>query len=83
MNPPLMPPMMAPPGAPSLPGQMNGVPRPPTMIAQPTVPGSTGAPPSGAPSMVPSVTYQANQGASTSGGFDSFNVNAAAPEANH
>lgn len=82
MNPPLMPPMMAPPGAPSLPGQMNGVPRPPTMIAQPTVPGSTGAPPSGAPSMVPPVTYQANQGA-TSGGFDSFNVNAAAPEANH
>ncbi|KAB5563946.1 hypothetical protein DKX38_004000 [Salix brachista] len=82
MNPPLMPPMMAPPGAPSLPGQMNGVPRPPTMIAQPTVPGSTGAPPSSAPSMGPPVTYQANQGA-TSGGFDSFNVNAAAPEANH
>lgn len=84
MNPPMMPPMMAPPGAPSLPGQMNGVPRPPTMIAQPNVPGSTAAPtPSGPPSMGPPVTYQANQAATTSGGFDSFNVNATAPEANH
>ncbi|CAK7356632.1 unnamed protein product [Dovyalis caffra] len=80
----VMPPMMAPPGAPSLPGQMNGVPRPPVM-AQPTVPGSTAAPtpPSGAPSMVPPATYQANQAATTSGGYDSFNVNASAPEANH
>ncbi|KAG5229095.1 D-glycerate kinase [Salix suchowensis] len=38
-----MPPMMAPPGAPSLPGQMNGVPRP-SVVAQPTVSGSTAAP---------------------------------------
>jgi U1 small nuclear ribonucleoprotein C len=33
--------------------------------------------------MGPPVTYQANQAATTSGGFDSFNVNAAAPETNH
>ncbi|KAJ4826221.1 hypothetical protein Tsubulata_005783 [Turnera subulata] len=81
---PMMPPMMAPPGAPSLPGQLNGAPRPPTMMAPTSVPGSTApsGPPGGAP-MIPPPAYQANPPAPTSGSFDSFNVNAPAPETNH
>uniref|UniRef100_A0A2P2PL55 U1 small nuclear ribonucleoprotein C n=1 Tax=Rhizophora mucronata TaxID=61149 RepID=A0A2P2PL55_RHIMU len=80
---PPMPPMVAPPGAP-LPCQVNSVPRPPTGIA-PTIPGGMPAPvpSSGAPSMVPPTTYQSLPVTSASGGFDNFNVNAPAPEANH
>ncbi|KAJ8748374.1 hypothetical protein K2173_003011 [Erythroxylum novogranatense] len=79
-------PMMAPPGAPSIPGHLNGVPtpRPPAVIGPPTVSGSTAAaaPPTGAPSMVPPGSYQGPP-ATSSGGFDNFNANAPAPEASH
>ncbi|KAK2649305.1 hypothetical protein Ddye_016794 [Dipteronia dyeriana] len=82
MHAPGMPPMMAPPGAPPAPGQLNGLPRPPAVMNPTAAPGNT-APPvssSGAPSMPTPSAYQANP---TSGGFDSYNVNAQAPEANH
>nr|POE56118.1 u1 small nuclear ribonucleoprotein c [Quercus suber] len=58
---PAVAPMMAPPGAPSLPAQLNPIPRPPGSVAT-TVPGSTAAPTSsnGAPPMVTPPLYQAN-----------------------
>lgn len=77
---PGMPPMMAPPGAPSAPGQLNGFPRPPAVM-NPTAVSGSAAPPassSGAPSMATPQTYQANPTVPTSG-----NVNAQAPEMNH
>jgi U1 small nuclear ribonucleoprotein C len=77
-----MAPMMVPPGAPSLPGQLNAIPRPP-MSAPTTVPGSTAAAtPNGAPRMVAPPLYQASPVPSTSGGYD-LNANAQATEANH
>lgn len=80
---PAMAPMMAPPGAPSLPAQLNPIPRPPGSVAT-TVPGSTAAPTSnGAPPMLTPPLYQANLVASTGGGYDSLNANTQAPEANH
>lgn len=81
---PAMAPMMAPPGAPSLPAQLNPIPRPPGSVAT-TVPGSTAAPTSsnGAPPMLTPPLYQANPVASTGGGYDSLNANTQAPEANH
>lgn len=63
-----------PPGAPSLPGQVNGLPRPMTMNPLPMVPGSTSAS-SGAPPMFTPAMYQSNPAAPTSGGFDSSNMN--------
>lgn len=82
---PGMPSMMAPPGAPSMPmPPLNSLPRPPTMNVPPAVPGSTSTPTSGgAPSMMTQPMYQANPAGPTSGGFDSFNINAQGPEANH
>ncbi|XP_012092354.1 U1 small nuclear ribonucleoprotein C isoform X2 [Jatropha curcas] len=75
------PQMVAPPGASSLSGQVNGIQRPPMIIPPSMAPGSTAAP-SGAPSMVPPPTYQTNSAVSTNGGFDSF-ANTPAPGANH
>ncbi|KAF8392530.1 hypothetical protein HHK36_022873 [Tetracentron sinense] len=73
---PTMPSMVGPPGAPSLPMQVNGLPGPPTMNAPTTVPGGTEAPTSdGAPTMITPAMYQANPPAPTSGAFDSFNIN--------
>lgn len=83
---PGMPPMMAPPGAPSLPGQVNGLPRPPTLAPPPTVPGTAATPTSsnGAPTMATlPAPYQTNPAAPTSGGFDNFSANAQPSEANH
>lgn len=75
---------MMPPGAPSLPGQVNAIPRPPTVNVPTMVPGSTATPTSNAsPSMVTPVMYQANPAAPTSGSFDGFNINTQAPEASH
>jgi U1 small nuclear ribonucleoprotein C len=83
MSSPSMAPMMVPPGAPSLPGQLNAIPRPP-MSAPTTVPGSTAAPTSnGAPRMVAPPLYQAGPAPSTSGGYDNPHANAQATEANH
>jgi U1 small nuclear ribonucleoprotein C len=80
---PTMPPMMVPPGAPSFPGQLNAIPRPPVSAAT-TVPGSTAGPTSnGAPPMVTPPLYQASPAPSTSGGYDNLNANAQATEANH
>ena len=66
-----MPPMMAPPGAPSLPGQVNGLPRPPTLAPPTTVPGAAMTPTSsnGAPTMAMPAPYQTNPAVPTSGGF--------------
>ncbi|KAJ4956558.1 hypothetical protein NE237_013341 [Protea cynaroides] len=76
--PPNMPPIMGPPSATSLPMQLNGLPRPPTVNPSTTVPGSTVSPASnGAPSMISPSMYQTNPTAPTSGGFDSFNMNGA------
>lgn len=82
---PGMPPMVAPPGAPSLPGQINGVPRPPTLAPLTTVPGTATTPTSSnaAPTMVTPASYQTNPAAPTGGGFDNFNANAQPSEANH
>lgn len=82
---PGMPPMMAPPGAPSLPSQINGLSRPMTMNAPMMVPGSSGMPTSSGapPPMFTPGVYQANPTAPTTAGFDSSNVNAQASEANH
>lgn len=82
MSAPGMPSMVAPPGAPPVPGQVNGLPRP--VVLNPTaVPGSAAPPASstGAPTMVTPSPYQANSSVPTSGGFDGFN--AQAPESNH
>ncbi|GLU03434.1 hypothetical protein SLE2022_206350 [Rubroshorea leprosula] len=77
-----MPPMLAPPGAPSFPGQMNALPRPPTLAPPTTVPGSaTPASANGAPSMVTPTPYQGNPAVPTSVGFDNFNSSAQPPEA--
>ena len=61
-----MAPMMAPPGAPSLPAQLNPIPRPPGSVGT-TVPGSIAAPTSSndAPLMITPPLYQANAVAST------------------
>ncbi|GFZ13694.1 C2H2 and C2HC zinc fingers superfamily protein [Actinidia rufa] len=81
---PGLPPMMAPPGAFPFPGQVNGLPGPPTMTAPTGVPGTAVTPTaSGATSMVTPVMYQPNSAAPTSGGFDSFNMSTQASEANH
>uniref|UniRef100_A0A5B6YYI4 U1 small nuclear ribonucleoprotein C n=1 Tax=Davidia involucrata TaxID=16924 RepID=A0A5B6YYI4_DAVIN len=77
---PNMPPMVAPPGAPSFPGQLNGFPRHPTANPLTMVPGSTAMPASSG--LVTPAMYQANPAAPPSGSFDSFNMNAQAPEAN-
>ncbi|TQD94971.1 hypothetical protein C1H46_019402 [Malus baccata] len=75
-------PMMAPPGAPSMPGQLNAPMRPPPALnPPPAVPGSAapnasnGAPPMAAPPM-----YQPNPTAPTSGGYESFNPNTQPPD---
>lgn len=79
---PHMIPMMAPPGAPSMPGQLNAPMRPPPALnPPPAVPGSAapnasnGAPPMAAPPM-----YQPNPTAPTSGGYESFNPNTQPPD---
>ncbi|CAK8572869.1 unnamed protein product [Lathyrus sativus] len=78
-----MPQMMPPPGAPQIPGQLNTLPRPPSLVPPPAVPGSTVPPPSnGAPSMASSAMYQASAPPPSSGGYDNHNANAQAPEAN-
>lgn len=80
---PIMPPMVVPPGAP-MPGQVNGLPRLPTMSGPSGVPGSMVTPTtSAATSMVFPVTYQASSAAPTSGGGGGFDLNAQPPEANH
>jgi len=77
-----MPPMLPPPAAPQVSGQLNTLPRPPSLAPPPTVPGSTAPPASnGAPSMVSSAVYQANPPAP--GGYDNYNASAQAPEGNH
>ncbi|CAK9175886.1 unnamed protein product [Ilex paraguariensis] len=84
MSAPAMPPVMVPPGAPSLPGQVNGTPGPVTMNAPSMVPGSTGtASSSGAPSMFTPAIYQANAAAPTAGSIDNSITNSQAPEASH
>ncbi|KAF5782556.1 putative U1 small nuclear ribonucleoprotein C [Helianthus annuus] len=82
---PGMPPMVAPPGAPSMPGQVNnGVPRPLTVSAPMMAPGSSGTPTSGAPPpMFTPTMYQANPTASAPGGFESPNASAQPQETNH
>ncbi|XP_039043737.1 U1 small nuclear ribonucleoprotein C-like [Hibiscus syriacus] len=79
----LLPPMVAPPGAP-LPGQINGLPRPPTLAPPTKNPGTATTPTSsnGPPSIVvPSqVTGPATQ---TSGGFDNANANSQPSGANN
>ncbi|KAJ1392721.1 Zinc finger C2H2 superfamily [Sesbania bispinosa] len=81
---PTMPPTIPPPGAPFVPGQANPVPRPPTLAPPTIVPGSTPTPASnGAPPTVSSAMYQANPSAPSTGGYDSYNANAQAPEGNH
>ncbi|MCL7050382.1 hypothetical protein MKW94_024426 [Papaver nudicaule] len=57
---------MAPPGAPSMPMQMNGLPRPPSMAPPPTVPGG----------LTP--TSNGNPTPPTSGAFDGYDINNAA-----
>ncbi|KAL1339330.1 hypothetical protein HN51_027495 [Arachis hypogaea] len=84
MSAPPMQPMVPPPGAPQVPGQLSSLPRPPTLAPTPTVPGSTAPPASnGAPSIAPPAMYQANPTAPATGGYDSYNANAQAPEGNH
>ncbi|KAF9621117.1 hypothetical protein IFM89_016611 [Coptis chinensis] len=74
---PMMPPMVAPPGAPSMPMQVNGLPRPPTMNPPLIMPGGTStAVTNGLPSLVTQAVYQGNPTASGSGAFDSYNNNA-------
>lgn len=79
---PTMPPMAHPPGPPLAPGQASTIPRPPTLAPPPSAPGSTTTPTSnGAPSVVSSAMYQANPAPPTStGGYESYNANAQAPE---
>ncbi|XVF07188.1 hypothetical protein REPUB_Repub06bG0117100 [Reevesia pubescens] len=71
-----MPPMMAPPGAPSFPGQVNGLPRPLT-LAPPTTAletATTHSSSNGASTMSTLAPYQTDPAAPTSGGFDNFNA---------
>lgn len=78
-----MPQMIPPPGAPQIPGQLNTLPRPPSLAPPPAVSGSTAPPPSnGAPSMASSVMYQANAPPPSSGGYDNHIANAQAPGSN-
>ncbi|KAI5399245.1 U1 small nuclear ribonucleoprotein C isoform X2 [Lathyrus oleraceus] len=78
-----MPQMMPPPGAPQIPGQLNTLPRPPSLAPPPAVPGSTAPPPSnGAPSIASSAMYQANAPPPSSGGYDNHNAISQAPGAN-
>lgn len=76
-----MPPMLAPPGAPSIPGQVNAPLRPPTINVPSTIPGNTTTPTSskGPPSLPTPVMYQANPVPPSSGSYDSFNPNTQAP----
>ncbi|THG10779.1 hypothetical protein TEA_010687 [Camellia sinensis var. sinensis] len=85
MSAPVMPPMVGPPAAAAaLPGQITNLPRPPPMGAPSAVPGTTMTPASVSTSMVTPAMYQAaNSAPPTSGGFDSFNMSAQAPEADH
>ncbi|CAL5370145.1 unnamed protein product [Camellia sinensis] len=77
--------MVGPPAAAAaLPGQITNLPRPPPMGAPSAVPGTTMTPASVSTSMVTPAMYQAaNSAPPTSGGFDSFNMSAQAPEADH
>ncbi|XP_058082062.1 U1 small nuclear ribonucleoprotein C [Magnolia sinica] len=72
---PTMPSMMGPPGATSMPMQMNGLPRPPMM--NPLTPASGGmtTPTSNGAGSMPGM-YQPNPATATSGGFDAFNISA-------
>lgn len=70
---PGMSPMAVPPGAPSLPGQVNGQ-MSMAMNLPPMVPGSTPAS-SGAPPMFTPAMYHAIPSAPTTGGLDSYNTN--------
>ncbi|CAL5425743.1 unnamed protein product [Camellia sinensis] len=81
----VMPPMVGPPAAAAaLLGQITNLPRPPPMGAPSAVPGTTMTPASVSTSMVTPAMYQAaNSTPPTSGGFDSFNMSAQAPEADH
>ena len=85
MSAPVMPPMVGPPAAAAaLLGQITNLPRPPPMGAPSAVPGTTMTPASVSTSMVTPAMYQAaNSATPTSGGFDSFNMSAQAPEADH
>ncbi|KAI3909093.1 hypothetical protein MKW92_032739 [Papaver armeniacum] len=67
---------MPPPGAPSMPMQMNGLLRPPTMGPPPTVPGGI-TPTSNAPPN-PGVMHQGNPTALATGAFDGYNFSDAA-----
>ncbi|KAI3894618.1 hypothetical protein MKW92_035434, partial [Papaver armeniacum] len=67
---------MPPPGAPSMPMQMNGLLRPPTMGSPPTVPGGI-TPTSNAPPN-PGVMHQGNPTALATGAFDGYNLSDAA-----
>lgn len=72
-----MPPMMAPPGASSLPGPPPGAPlRPPAVNVPTTIHGSATTPTSNGAPTLPTM-YQANP---AGGGYDGFN--AQAPESN-
>lgn len=76
-SPPMMPAMVTPPGAPSLPAQITG-------NVSTTVPGSVPTPTSNAPlsmGMATPVMYQPNPATPNSQGFESFNINAQAHEA--
>lgn len=78
-----MPSMMAPPGAPSLPGAPPGAPlRPPAVNVPTSIPGSTATPTSSSSAPTLQAMYQANPAAPTSGGYDSFNANTQASESN-
>ena len=82
---PGMQPMTAPPGAPSLPAQVNGVPRPPPLAPPTTVPGTATTPTSsnGVPTMVTPPPYQSTPAAPASGGFDNFRANVQPSQANY
>ncbi|XP_076907676.1 uncharacterized protein LOC143564212 [Bidens hawaiensis] len=95
---PGMPPMLAPPGAPTMPGQVaqvnpsipgqvnNGVLRPITLSAPMMAPGISGNPTSGAPPpMFAPTMYQPNptSSAPAPGGFESPNASAHSQETNH
>ncbi|KAK4482219.1 hypothetical protein RD792_009363 [Penstemon davidsonii] len=78
MSGPPMPQMIPPPGAPPLPGQINGLQRPVTAPPQ-FIPGSAGIPTSGAPPMFAPPVYQGHVSLQTSGSNDGSN-NAQGPE---
>lgn len=75
-GPSTMPSMLSPPGAPSMPMQVNALPRPPTLSSPTTTPGvAAPATTNGGPAMSLPSMYQANPAAPTSGGFDNYNIN--------